>query len=212
MQRVSDTTHIPDCGPFTKRCSALLMNDPQDIDRARIIRQKGAIHSRPFQGQVDRYTSAHLGSSYLASHILAAFLRAELEASDQIRFIRRRVWQYHFKNLHDWTEEDGMRLSTLPDRCEQPHHLYQLRLPSLERRQPFTVHLKTSHIFTGFRYLPLRLSRTGQRFREELGDHPVTEDVSQRLGSFPFHNSLSIDDGERAVGAAGQFRCKSCPP
>lgn len=188
---------------------ALLINDPQYIERAEIIREKGTNRSRFFRGQVDKYTWVDVGSSYLPSDILAAFLCAQLEARDEIQSRRQRIWEYYDRHLRDWAEENGVRLPIVPDHCQQPYHLFYLLLPSLKERQAFIAHLKTHNVASVFHYLPLHLSDMGQRSGGKAGDCPVTEDVSDRLVRFPFHNSLTIDDLERVVSVVRQFRSRS---
>jgi dTDP-4-amino-4,6-dideoxygalactose transaminase len=185
---------------------ALLINDTRYAERAEIIREKGTNRSRFFRGQVDKYTWVDLGSSYLPSDILAAFLCAQLEAREQIQATRRRVWEYYYDHLHDWAGHAGVQLPVVPSYCEQPYHLFHLLLPSLEQRQAFTAHLKAHDVSSVFHYLPLHLSEMGRRFGGKAGDCPVTEDVADRLARLPFHNSLSDEDLERVVDLVKQFR------
>jgi dTDP-4-amino-4,6-dideoxygalactose transaminase len=188
---------------------ALLINDLRYAERAEIIREKGTDRSRFFRGQVDKYTWVDLGSSYLPSDILAAFLYAQLEARDQIQSIRRRVWEYYYDHLQEWAEDEGVQLPVVPSHCQQPYHLFHLLLPSLEQRQAFLAHLRTQDVSSVFHYLPLHLSKMGKRFGGKAGDCPVTEDVADRLARLPFHNSLTEADQERVVDLTRQFRCAS---
>jgi dTDP-4-amino-4,6-dideoxygalactose transaminase len=178
---------------------ALLLNDPRYIERAEIIREKGTNRSRFFRGQVDKYTWVDLGSSYLPSDILAAFLYAQLEAREQIQGKRRRIWEYYHEHLQDWAEDHGVRLPIVPAHCEQPYHMFYLLVPSLEQRQALIVHLKAQGILSVFHYLPLHLSDMGQKFGGKKGDCPVTEDMSDRLLRLPFYNDLSEADQARVV-------------
>lgn len=186
---------------------ALLINDPQYIERAEIIREKGTNRSRFFRGQVDKYTWVDLGSSYLPSDILAAFLYAQLEARDQIQADRRRVWDYYRDNLQDWAGANDIRLPIVPGHCEQPYHLFYLLLPSLQQRQDFIAHLKARDVLSVFHYLPLHLSEMGQRLGGKPADCPVTEEVSDRLVRLPLYNSLTQDDQRRAVSQIKEFSC-----
>lgn len=188
---------------------ALLINDLRYGERAEIIREKGTDRSRFFRGQVDKYTWVDLGSSYLPSDILAAFLYAQLEAREQIQAIRRRVWEYYYDHLQEWAEDQGVQLPVVPSHCEQPYHLFHLLLPSLEQRQAFLAHLRTHDVSSVFHYLPLHLSEMGKRFGGKAGDCPVTEDVADHLARLPFHNSLTEADQERVVDLTRQFRCTS---
>lgn len=184
---------------------ALLINDPQYIDRAEIVREKGTNRSRFFRGQVDKYTWVDIGSSYLPSDILAAFLYAQLEERERIQARRRHIWEFYARELRDWAEEHGVRLPFVPAHCEQPYHLFYLLLPSLEARTRLIAHLKERGILAVFHYLPLHLSPMGQRFGGKPGDCPVTEEVSDRLLRLPFYNDLTDDELAEVVEAVRAF-------
>lgn len=184
---------------------ALLINDPQYIERAEIIREKGTNRSRFFRGQVDKYTWVDIGSSYLPSDILAAFLYAQLEERDSIQAKRQRIWEYYDKHLRDWAENLGVQLPLVPSYCEQPYHMYFLVLPGLEQRQALISHLNAREINSVFHYLPLHLSSMGRQFGGKEGDCPVTEDLSDRLLRLPFYNELTEADQARVVSAVKEF-------
>jgi dTDP-4-amino-4,6-dideoxygalactose transaminase len=185
---------------------ALLINDPQYIERAEIIREKGTNRSRFFRGQVDKYTWVDVGSSYLPSDILAAFLYAQLEVWDKIQARRERVWRYYNTHLQVWAQENNIRLPVVPDYCEQSWHMYYLLLPSLEQRDAFIAHLRSRGINSVFHYLPLHLSDMGRQFGGQPGDCPVTEKLSDCLVRLPFYNELSEPDQAYIVNAITDFR------
>jgi dTDP-4-amino-4,6-dideoxygalactose transaminase len=184
---------------------ALLINDPRYIERAEIIREKGTNRSRFFRGQVDKYTWVDVGSSYLPSDILAAFLYAQLEAREYIQSQRQRVWQYYNDHLRDWARVNDVRLPIIPAHCEQPYHMFYLILPSLDERQSLISYLKDHGILSVFHYQPLHLSDMGHRFGGRVNDCPVTEDVSDRILRLPFYNDLTEDDQARVVAAITSF-------
>lgn len=185
---------------------ALLINDPRYIERAEIIREKGTNRSRFFRGQVDKYTWVDIGSSYLPSDMLAAFLYAQLEERVKIQVTRKRIWEFYYDRLQNWAEQEQVRLPIIPTRCEQSYHMFYLLLPSLEYRQALIAHLKAQDILSVFHYLPLHLSDMGRRFGGAPGDCPVTEDVSDRLLRLPFYNDLSQADQQRVVNAVCEFQ------
>lgn len=184
---------------------ALLINDPKHIERAEIIREKGTNRSRFYRGQIDKYTWVDIGSSYLPSDLLAAFLYAQLEARDEIQAKRRRVWEYYQANLADWAEAGGVKLPLIPNHCEQPFHMFYILLPSLETRQALITHLKNNKIQSVFHYLPLHLSDMGRQFGGNPGDCPVTETVSDRLLRLPFYNEISEEELAEVVTAIKAF-------
>lgn len=184
---------------------ALIINDPALIERAEILREKGTNRSRFFRGQVDKYTWVDVGSSYVPSDLLAAFLLAQLEAADQIQTRRRTIWEYYDRNLQDWAVNHGVRVPVVPPHCEQPFHMFYLLLPSLEKRQAFIAHLKTRGISSVFHYVPLHLSAMGRRAGGTPGQCPVTEQVSDCLVRLPFYNDLTEADLDRVVSAIKEF-------
>ena len=184
---------------------ALLINDDRFSERAEIIREKGTNRGRFFRGQVDKYSWVDLGSSYLPSEILAAFLHAQLAGRLDVQLKRERVWTYYATHLREWAARHGVGLPSIPAHCQPPHHLFYLLLPSLEVRQALIAHLKEQGIMAVFHYLPLHLSEMGTRFGGKPGDCPVTEDVSDRLLRLPFFSALTAPELERIVGQVRRF-------
>jgi len=184
---------------------ALLINDPDLIDRAEILREKGTDRGRFFRGQVDKYSWIDLGSSYLPSDLLAAVLLAQLEAREEIQARRRALWLYYDEQLAGWADWNGIRLPFVPEHCEQTYHMYYLLMPSLEDRQSLIAHLKSQGILSVFHYLPLHLSTMGRRYGGRASDFPVTEAVSDRLLRLPFYNDLSPADAATVVGSIREW-------
>jgi dTDP-4-amino-4,6-dideoxygalactose transaminase len=186
---------------------ALLINDKRLIERAEIIREKGTNRSRFFRGEVDKYTWVDIGSSYLMSDVLAAFLYGQLELWQTIQERRRRIWEYYDAHLRAWASERGIGTPFVPVHCQQAWHMYYLLLPSIEQRQAFIAYLKARGILSVFHYLPLHLSPMGKSFGGQVGDCPVTENVSDRLVRLPFYNELEEATQARVVSAVQSFEC-----
>jgi dTDP-4-amino-4,6-dideoxygalactose transaminase len=184
---------------------ALLINDPQLVERAEIIREKGTDRSRFFRGQVDKYSWVDVGSSFLPSDLLAAMLLSQLEDREQVQAERQRIWEYYHAHLGDWADSLGIQMPAVPDHCEQTYHMFYLLLPSLETRTAFIQHLKEDGIMSVFHYLPLHLSKMGVEFGGQVGDCPVTEDISDRLVRLPFFNTLTTGDLAQVVESATRF-------
>jgi dTDP-4-amino-4,6-dideoxygalactose transaminase len=185
---------------------ALLINDPRYVERAEIIREKGTQRSRFFRGEVDKYTWTDIGSSYLPSEILAAFLYAQLEAREAIQSTRKTIWNYYYEQLKDWADDRGVGVPKVPSHCEQPWHMFYLLVPSLAERQALIAHLHAHGINSVFHYLPLHLSSMGRKFHGKEGDCPVTEEASDRLLRLPFYNELTEVDQSRVVAALKDFK------
>ena len=185
---------------------ALVINDRALIDRAEIIREKGTNRSRFFRGQIDRYTWVDVGSSYLPSDILAAYLLGQLEERERIQAQRRNAWNTYAAGLRDWARRNEVRLPTVPGYCEQSYHMFFLLMPHLEVRTRFIAHLRERGIYTVFHYLPLHLSDMGRGFGGRVGDCPVTEQVSDQLVRLPLHNRLTGADQEEVIEAILKFK------
>jgi len=184
---------------------ALLINDPAMVERAEIIREKGTNRSRFFRGQVDRYTWVDIGSSYLPSDILAAFLFAQFEEREKIQLHRRQVWELYYAGLKDWAGTHDMQLPHIPTHCEQSYHMFYMLLPNLELRQKLISYLRERGVYSVFHYLPLHLSDMGRGFGGKTGDCPVTERVSDQLVRLPFHNALTSAEQEQVIDLLQQF-------
>ncbi len=185
---------------------ALLINDERLLERAEIIREKGTNRSRFFRGQVDKYTWVDLGSSYLPSDMLAAYLWAQFERADEIQARRRQVWQMYDDSLQEWADCHNARLPVIPAECEQAYHMYYLLLPSLKVRSALIAHLKRQGILAVFHYLPLHLSEMGRRYGGREGDCPVTEDLADRLLRLPFHYHLQPEEQTEVIAALQAFQ------
>ncbi len=199
-QSFHDTKNIT-CGEG----GALLINDSAYIEEAEIVREKGTNRARFFRGQVDKYSWVDLGSSYLPSEMLAAFLYAQLEEHAAIQSKRRAIWERYDEALRPWSAQFGVARPTLPDHCEQSYHMYYLIMPDLASRQALIGALKESGISAVFHYLPLHSSQMGMRLGGKRGDCPITEDLSDRLVRLPFYTSLSQSDHERVIEAVTAF-------
>ncbi|HKG54338.1 MAG TPA: dTDP-4-amino-4,6-dideoxygalactose transaminase [Anaerolineales bacterium] len=184
---------------------AILINDPVLVERAEIIREKGTNRSRFFRGQVDKYTWVDIGSSYLPSDILAAFLFAQLEQREKIQLHRKQVWETYQAGLEDWANARDVQLPCIPDQCEQSYHMFYMLLPTLELRQNLIAYLRERGVYSVFHYLPLHLSDMGQGFGGKVGDFPVTERVSDQLIRLPFYNSLTSGDQEQVIDLIQEF-------
>jgi dTDP-4-amino-4,6-dideoxygalactose transaminase len=185
---------------------AILLNDASLVESAEIIREKGTNRKKFFRGQVDKYTWVGLGSSYVQSDLLAAFLYAQLEARDQIQRAREAVWRRYAEALEGWAGEIGATLPFVPEHCEQAYHMFYVLLPSLDARARLITHLRERGILAVFHYLPLHLSEMGRRFGGRPGQCPVTEDATDRLLRLPFFTGLSAADQDEVIDAVLAFR------
>jgi dTDP-4-amino-4,6-dideoxygalactose transaminase len=184
---------------------ALVINDPSLIEPAEILREKGTNRSRFFRGQVDKYTWVGLGSSYLPSDVLSAFLLAQLESHTRIQTRRKQIWDTYFSELTDWANTFNVRLPVVPAQCEPSYHLFYMLLPHLAARQGLIEHLKTQRILAVFHYQSLHLSDMGQNYGGQIGDCPVTESVADCLVRLPFFNGMTEQEQRRVIEAVKTF-------
>lgn len=184
---------------------ALLINDGAMIERAEIIREKGTNRSRFFRGQIDKYTWVDLGSSYLPSDMLAAYLWAQFEQAEAIQLRRKEIWVRYDLHLRRWATAHGVQLPTVPKYVEQSFHMYYLILPSLKTRTALINHLKARGILSVFHYLPLHLSDMGRQFGGKDGDCPVTEEIADRLLRLPFFHALTREEQDEVLGDLHSF-------
>ena len=184
---------------------ALLINEERFTQRAEIIREKGTNRARFFRGQVDKYSWVDIGSSYVMSDVLAAFLYAQLEEWPAIQAKRQSIWRRYDAELLDWAQSNGVRQPIVPSHCEQAWHMYYLLLETLDDRQAMIHHLRARGIGAVFHYLPLHLSEYGSRWGGKAGDCPVTESVSDRLVRLLFYNLLSEEEQTRVIEAVREF-------
>lgn len=185
---------------------ALLLKEPRWIERAEILREKGTDRSRFFRGEVDKYSWVDVGSSYLPSDMLAAFLYAQFEQRQAVQAKRRALWHGYREGLAEWAGAGGVQLPVIPGHCESAYALFHLLMPSAACRDALIAFLKARGISSVFHYLPLHLSRMGRGYGGRAGDCPVTENVSDRLVRLPFHNGLTEADQAAVVEAVRAFR------
>lgn len=178
---------------------AIVLNDPALVERAEVLREKGTNRSRFFRGQVDKYTWVDVGSSYLPSDLLAAYLCAQLEAREAVQATRHRLWTRYDEALAPWAAAHGVGRPQVPAHCEHTAHLYYLLMPSLAARTRLLAELRNALILATFHYQPLHLSEMGRRYGGRAGQCPVTEDVADRLVRLPLYVDLRESDQARII-------------
>jgi len=182
---------------------ALLINDPRFVERAEIIREKGTDRSRFFRGEVDKYTWVDIGSSFLPSELIAAFLFAQMEASDDITGRRIAIWNTYHDTLAALEDQGIVRRPVIPGHCRHNAHMYYLLLSDEGRRGRFIANLKKSGIHPVFHYVPLHDSPAGRHYGRVHGDMSVTNAMSARLVRLPLWIGLEqyLDQVIGMIGA-----------
>ncbi len=136
----------------------LVINDDRFVHRAEIIREKGTNRSAFFRGEIDKYGWVDIGSSFLPSDIIAAFLYAQLENLNDIQNKRKQIWAAYHQHLSVLEAKGLIRLPHIPDYATNNAHMFYIVLSSLEQRTKLIEHLKANQILSVFHYLSLHKS------------------------------------------------------
>ncbi len=173
---------------------ALVINNPRFVERAEIIREKGTNRAKFFQGAVDKYTWVDVGSSYLPSDLVAAFLYAQLQHIDEINSKRMVIWQQYESALKIVAEEGLITLPSPPDSCIHNAHLFYLLTRTHAEQVELLEHFKHHRINAVFHYIPLHATDAGLRFGKVGSAMTVTDDLPWRLIRLPIYPDLSNEN------------------
>ena len=184
---------------------AILINRPEQIEDAEIIREKGTDRSRFFRGQVDKYTWVNIGSSFLPSDINAAYLMAQLEMADEINENRLQSWTRYNEGLQDLAQEGVIELPYIPEECAHNAHMFYIKTKDMEERKALISYLKERDIAAVFHYVPLHSAPAGLRFGRFHGEDRYTTKESERLLRLPMYYNLSESDQQQVIDAVHGF-------
>jgi dTDP-4-amino-4,6-dideoxygalactose transaminase len=181
----------------------LAINDLQYAHRAEIIREKGTNRSSFFRGEVDKYGWVDLGSSFLPSDIIAAFLWAQLEHMSDIQQRRKAIWQTYYRSLQVLRGQ-GIELPYIPDYATNNGHMFYLVCRNLEERTTLIEILKQQQILSVFHYLSLHKSPyySTKHDGRELSNSDRYTDCLLRL---PLYYELTPEQQERIIVAILHF-------
>ncbi|MDD2818518.1 MAG: dTDP-4-amino-4,6-dideoxygalactose transaminase [Candidatus Nanopelagicales bacterium] len=183
---------------------ALILNDPSLVERAEILREKGTNRARFLRGQVDKYTWADVGSSWVMSDMLAATLVGQLERFDEIQAERMRLWLQYQEELAEWADQVGVTLPQVPELADHTAHMFYLRFKSRHARDDFIAHMRERDVLTVFHYQALHESPVGLSLQEGHSC-PVASDASQTLVRLPLFYDLGDDAQRTVIRAATSF-------
>jgi dTDP-4-amino-4,6-dideoxygalactose transaminase len=185
---------------------ALVVNDPEFIALAEIIREKGTDRSRFFRGMVDKYTWQEKGSSFLPGELTAAFLWAQLEAANSITKKRLDIWMRYHSALEDLENLELIRRPIVPNECTHNGHMYYILLNPSVSRQALIEEFKRNGIMTPFHYVPLHSSPAGIKFGRVDSGMQQTNDLSSRLLRLPLYFSLTEMEQDRVIDVLFSLR------
>jgi dTDP-4-amino-4,6-dideoxygalactose transaminase len=184
---------------------ALVVNDPELLSRAEILREKGTDRSRFFRGFVDKYTWQDVGSSYLPSDLVAAVLCAQLEAAESITQARLAIWEAYYAGLSALQARLPLTLPSIPAHCRHNGHIFHFLLNRAEDRPGLLAHLKQQGIGASFHYVPLHSSPAGRRFAGTETTLAVTDRVAESIVRLPLFVGMEEADVARVVAAVADY-------
>ena len=184
---------------------AIVLNHPEDIERAEIIREKGTNRSQFFRGQIDKYTWVDYGSSYLPSELNAAYLLPQLEDAEKINSDRLTTWQRYWEGLRPLADRGLLQLPTVPEGCVHNAHMFYIKCKDLEERTALIAYLKEREMLSVFHYVPLHSAPAGQRFGRFHGEDAFTTKESERLARLPLYYGLSEEQCNTIIRTVRSF-------
>jgi len=185
---------------------AIVINNPEMIERAEIIREKGTNRSKFFRGEVDKYTWVDVGSSYLPSEIIAAFLFAQLEKAEKINQKRLEIWQNYYDGLKELEEKKVLRLPIIPDDCQHNAHMFYIILRDEKTRNDLMDFLKKEkNILSVFHYVPLHSAPMGKKTAPNNPELPITNNLSGRILRLPFYYNLTTKEQNYIIESVKRF-------
>lgn len=184
---------------------ALLIQNPEKIEEAEIIREKGTNRSKFYRGQIDKYTWVDFGSSYLPSDMNAAYLYAQLEMADEINEARLRVWNQYYEGLKDLEAAGKITLPVVPEGCVHNAHMFYIKAKDLEERTELISFLKNNEIWSVFHYIPLHSAPAGKKFGRFHGEDVYTTKESERLCRLPMYYGLTEKQVDYIISKVKEF-------
>jgi dTDP-4-amino-4,6-dideoxygalactose transaminase len=184
---------------------ALVINDPRLEKRAEILREKGTNRSMFLRGQVDKYTWVDVGSSYVPSDMLAAFLVGQLENMEKITTRRGEIYNRYAAKLAPLVEHGLIQVPSVPQHCTTNYHMFYILTTDLEERTALIAHLRHAGILAVFHYVPLHSSPFARSRGVPPQELPVTDDISERLLRMPMYFDLTDRDVSEVTDAVIDF-------
>jgi dTDP-4-amino-4,6-dideoxygalactose transaminase len=183
----------------------LVRDDGAFAERAEILREKGTNRTNFLRGRVDKYRWVDIGSSFLPSEIVAAFLWGQLGHAHELLLRRLLVWEGYHERFEDLEAEGLARRPIVPGHVTHNGHLYYLLVPTAAERQAILDRLRALGVHALFHYVPLHSAPAGERYgRVHGGELPVTDDLSARLIRLPMHYDLGDAELDVVASAVGE--------
>ena len=178
---------------------SLLVNNEEFIDKAEIIREKGTNRKNFLKGKVDKYTWVSMGSSYLPSELISAFLLAQLESSDYIQKERMTIWNYYYEKTSQLEAQGYVRRPYVPSFCNHNAHMFYLVLREDINRDRIISEFKRNGITITFHYVPLHTSPGGLKYGKYYEELKNTDNLHKRIIRLPIWIGLTHKDLDKIV-------------
>lgn len=173
---------------------AIQFRDPDRIEDAEILREKGTDRAKFFRGQVDKYTWRGYGSSFLPSELNAAYLYAQLTVADEVQAWRIARWDEYYEQLRPLAEEGRIELPFIPEGCTNNAHMFYIKTKDITERSELIRFMKEKDVLCVFHYIPLHGSPAGQKYGRFHGEDVYTTKESERLLRLPMYYGLKADE------------------
>ena len=184
---------------------ALIINNPDLLERAEIIREKGTNRSLFYRGEIDKYTWVDIGSSYLPGELTAAFLFAQMEEAPKIIKRRCEIFKTYERELSPLVDKAGIKLPYLGKESVCNGHLFYIIMSTPQERTDFITHMKNKGIHTVFHYVPLHSSPAGKKYGRVHGEMINTDKVSEQLVRLPLFYEMSDAEINEVIEATYSF-------
>lgn len=181
----------------------LVINDEKLIDRAEVLWEKGTNRASFFRGEVNKYGWVDIGSSFLPSEVIAAFLYAQLENLKTIQQRRIEIWDRYYNRLEDLT--GIIRLPVIPEYATNNGHMFYIITGSEQERSELIRYLKERGFHSVFHYLSLHKSPYYTAHNEERSNLPNSDLYTDRLLRLPFYYELKDTEIDEITSAIREF-------
>jgi len=178
---------------------ALMINDPELLDRAQNIREKGTNRRQFLLGQVDKYTWVDVGSALMPSELMAAVLLGQLEGSATLTAERMTRWQRYNEAFAPLEAAERLRRPVVPEGCVHNAHIYYVLLPTREARDSVLGTLSEAGIGASFHFVPLESAPAGKKYARAHGSLETTANTAGRLLRLPLYADLSEADQDYVI-------------
>lgn len=184
---------------------AIIINNPEYIERAEILREKGTNRSKFYRGQVDKYTWVDIGDSFLPSELNAAYLWGQLELAEEINDNRLNVWNRFYNAFKPLEEAGKVELPFIPTDCVHNAHMFYLKCKDLNERTAFISFMKEKGVQCVFHYIPLHSAPAGLKYGRFVGEDKYTTKESERLVRLPMYYGMTEEEQKAVIDSVLDF-------